>query len=316
MKPEIDWKTSTAILKEGNPEKIAELTEFFESRMDRNAFSHYAKGATIQGITAASYGDVLIELQARPDNITAQFKYQLLQRFTQRHGLVMYTDVAEMQPNDNVVLTWKSKKQSGRDGYRVMERVDKDWKLRLSLWEHDAGQFEAHEQIRTVTAKDFIVGIRQLVPPAPCRKKHRFFLIKTTEMELQLTGFKKAINDFLIQLSLEDAEFNKKFTNPKKSIDECCKYICQQVRKNSKNLSCVACTDDEVYGLAIHYYDEADLKVEGPDVAVKAVVAPEPKTKEPEAAPASKPCKPRQPRKKTEPAKDENLPDDLVIPLF
>ena len=37
-------------------------------------------------------------------------------------------------------------------------------------------------------------------------------------------------------------------------------YIASQVKERAQN-GCVACTDEEVYGLAMHYFEEDSIKV-------------------------------------------------------
>lgn len=138
---------------------------------------------------------------------------------------------------------------------------------------------------------------------------------------MQFTSFETAIKTFLDQFASEDKEFANKYANPNKSIEECCKYIFQEVEKGRKKSErCVGVPEDEVYGLAIHYYDEEDIKVEGPKTKAKAVVpASEPKesqsseeiTKETEKKPARKPRK-----KKAVVEEDEDIPDTIDIPLF
>lgn len=129
-------------------------------------------------------------------------------------------------------------------------------------------------------------------------------------MDLNLTAFETAIKTFLDNLAKEDEMFSKNYTKPNKSISECCKYIFQQVEKNRKNNErCVACTDEEVYGLAIHYYDEDDIVVDGPKNKVGDVQhtsVPEKNTKPKET----------KPRKSKSAKTDPNLPDVLEIPLF
>ena len=49
-----------------------------------------------------------------------------------------------------------------------------------------------------------------------------------------------------------------KYANEKKSIDECCSYIMGEARKRG---NAVAISDEEVYGMAVHYYDEDDIKI-------------------------------------------------------
>lgn len=71
--------------------------------------------------------------------------------------------------------------------------------------------------------------------------------------------FKDIIQKYLQQRSDEDALFAQRFANPKKSIDECCRYILGEARKRG---NAVVMADTEVLGLAIHYYDEENIKVE------------------------------------------------------
>ncbi|MCD8394508.1 MAG: PcfK-like family protein [Bacteroidales bacterium] len=69
---------------------------------------------------------------------------------------------------------------------------------------------------------------------------------------------KGAIQQYLTKRSEEDAMFATTFTKPNKSIDECYAYILGEMRKRG---NAVAATEEEVYGLAVHYYDEDDIKV-------------------------------------------------------
>ncbi len=50
------------------------------------------------------------------------------------------------------------------------------------------------------------------------------------------------------------------FANPNKSIDECCKYIICEVHKSGMN----GFDDDEIFGMAVHYYDENEIEVGNP----------------------------------------------------
>lgn len=71
--------------------------------------------------------------------------------------------------------------------------------------------------------------------------------------------FKDTIQKYLEQRVAEDPLFAPKFENPKKNIDECCRYILGEARKRG---NAVVMADTEVLGLAIHYYDEENIKVE------------------------------------------------------
>lgn len=66
--------------------------------------------------------------------------------------------------------------------------------------------------------------------------------------------FASAIKTYLDRRAEEDPQFAESYANPKKSIAECCDFIVSEVKRQNRT----AMTDDEVYGLAVHYYDEAD----------------------------------------------------------
>ena len=74
--------------------------------------------------------------------------------------------------------------------------------------------------------------------------------------------FRKVIQSYLDEKAANDPAFAEKYGNKDKSIDECCKFIVKEVKKIAKG-GYAACTDDYVYGLAVHYYDEADAKASG-----------------------------------------------------
>lgn len=75
---------------------------------------------------------------------------------------------------------------------------------------------------------------------------------KTKEMKNK--PFAEAIKSYLDRRASEDKMFAESYANPKKSIAKCCDYIVSEVKRQNRT----AMTDDEVYGLAVHYYDEAD----------------------------------------------------------
>lgn len=68
---------------------------------------------------------------------------------------------------------------------------------------------------------------------------------------MKTKSFNEVIADYLKQRAAEDTLFAPKFTNPKKNIDECCRYILGEARKRGNE---VVMDDSEVYGLAVHYY--------------------------------------------------------------
>ena len=76
-----------------------------------------------------------------------------------------------------------------------------------------------------------------------------------------MTHFENAIKEYLDARAKEDVKFAEKYSNEKKSIEECCRFILGEMRKKATSGMCGA-TDAEVFGLAVHYYDEEDIKVE------------------------------------------------------
>lgn len=70
--------------------------------------------------------------------------------------------------------------------------------------------------------------------------------------------FKKVIKAYLDKRAAEDSLFAEKYANPKKNIDECADYIIGEVQKSGKN----GFPDEEIFGMAVHYYDEENLKVD------------------------------------------------------
>ena len=67
--------------------------------------------------------------------------------------------------------------------------------------------------------------------------------------------FKRLIKEYLDNRAAEDTLFAADYAKPNKNIDECCNYILQEVYKSGQN----GFADDEIFGLAVHYYNEDDL---------------------------------------------------------
>jgi hypothetical protein len=70
-------------------------------------------------------------------------------------------------------------------------------------------------------------------------------------------AFRYTIEEHLKERAFRNKLFADKFSNPKKNIDDCVSYILDTVQKSGSN----GFTDDEVFGMAIHYYSEDDIKV-------------------------------------------------------
>lgn len=75
-------------------------------------------------------------------------------------------------------------------------------------------------------------------------------------MSKSTDNFKKTIEDHLQQLASKDELFAQTLKKEKKNIDDCITYILNQVKASG----CNGFTDDEIFGMAVHYYDEDDIK--------------------------------------------------------
>ena len=65
---------------------------------------------------------------------------------------------------------------------------------------------------------------------------------------------------YLEQRAEEDTLFAKKYRNPAKNIDDCVTHILNYVKKSG----CNGFTDGEIFGQAVHYYDENEIEVGKP----------------------------------------------------
>lgn len=68
------------------------------------------------------------------------------------------------------------------------------------------------------------------------------------------TVFEQVIKSHLDERSHTDELFATKYSNPKKSLKECCDYIDSQARKAAGKENRVRIPDSVVFGWAIHYY--------------------------------------------------------------
>ncbi len=80
-------------------------------------------------------------------------------------------------------------------------------------------------------------------------------------------SFKNSIQSYLEQRAEYDELFARSYRNPLKNIEDCITYILNYVQKSG----CNGFDDDEIFGQAVHYYDEADIEV-GEPIDCKVVV--------------------------------------------
>ena len=80
--------------------------------------------------------------------------------------------------------------------------------------------------------------------------------------------FKQTIQSYLQRRAQEDELFAPRYANPKKNIDDCITFILNYVKQSG----CNGFADDEIYSLALHYYDEDDIDIGKPLTNCKVVV--------------------------------------------
>lgn len=69
-------------------------------------------------------------------------------------------------------------------------------------------------------------------------------------------AFKETIKAYLEKRASEDELFAVTYQKENKNIDECCHYVMECAKKGGAN----GYSDKEVFGWAVHYYDEDDIK--------------------------------------------------------
>lgn len=73
--------------------------------------------------------------------------------------------------------------------------------------------------------------------------------------------FKRTIQEYIEQRAQTDPLFAERYALPQKNINDCVSYILDTVHEMFKGEEFAGMTDPEVYSLAMHYYDEDDIKV-------------------------------------------------------
>lgn len=65
------------------------------------------------------------------------------------------------------------------------------------------------------------------------------------------------IKAYLDQRAADDPQFAERYAKEGKSIEQCCEYICGEVSASGFS----GFDDDEIFGMAVHYYDEDNLEI-------------------------------------------------------
>lgn len=72
--------------------------------------------------------------------------------------------------------------------------------------------------------------------------------------------FKAVIKDYLVKRAESDELFAAQYLKPNKNIDACITYILNTVQKSG----CAGFDDDEIFSMAVHYYDEDNIQIGAP----------------------------------------------------
>ena len=83
---------------------------------------------------------------------------------------------------------------------------------------------------------------------------------------------KDRIKEYLDKKAEIDELFAVTYAKENKSLDECYDFILSEARKQGNT---VCMDDEEVFGLAVHYYDEDDIKVRPTTTSVKVATSAE-----------------------------------------
>ena len=72
--------------------------------------------------------------------------------------------------------------------------------------------------------------------------------------------FKNTIKAYLDQRAETDYLFSFRYSLPEKKLEDCITYILNQVQKSG----CNGFHDDEIFGMAVHFFDEDNIEVGKP----------------------------------------------------
>ena len=86
-------------------------------------------------------------------------------------------------------------------------------------------------------------------------------------MEQTTDLFKEAIASYLQTLAITDKLFTKTLNKSNKNINDCATYILNEVKKSKR----IGFEDDEIFKMAIHYYDEDSIEV-GKPLSARVVI--------------------------------------------
>jgi hypothetical protein len=115
--------------------------------------------------------------------------------------------------------------------------------------------------------------------------------------------FQNTIKAYLDKRAEIDLLFSFRYSLPEKKLEDCVTYILNQVQKSG----CNGFHDDEIFGMAVHFYDEDNIEIGKPmhnaQVAVNHVVVLSAEEKEQARQEAMQKAQDEAYRKMTQPTK-------------
>jgi len=81
-------------------------------------------------------------------------------------------------------------------------------------------------------------------------------------------AFQDTIAQYLMARAEKDPLVAVKLANPSKTMAQCCAYIIGEVKKSG----CCGFTDDEIFGWAMHFWDEPEIEVSNTATNCQVVV--------------------------------------------
>ena len=129
-------------------------------------------------------------------------------------------------------------------------------------------------------------------------------------------AFQDTIAQYLMKRAENDPLVAVKLANPSKTMEQCCAYIIGEVKKSG----CCGFADDEIFGMAMHYWEEPEIEVSNNipncQVVVNHVVELTEEEKEQARQDAINKLRDEEMAKMRRPKSTETKPQDVQPSLF
>lgn len=118
--------------------------------------------------------------------------------------------------------------------------------------------------------------------------------------------YERAVTDHI--RGRHDAALEAAIVANQRSVRKCLAYVAGMAQKKAKGAQCVVMSEEEVYGLAVHWFLDGDTPIE-----TNAGAPVEPALQPAEAAPVPKPTAEKKPKKAKTEKKEEKKKDDSQL---